>query len=592
MKNIGERLLSIFLCVWIMLPSLVFVTGATELPYLFSLDDYTNNETLAGMVTPYKQGFGIGLTYDSENSVHLAASTGTASMNTVLFDINNDKIDTTQEHWFCGKTLEYEVDLRVLADPNPLFEVGIYSQGTKTGYTSFVYSNYGENIWWYPTQGIVVSNSYPISSVHDCIRVVCNEKAVGVTRRFKMTETEEGIFQYYLDGTEWKLLAEYARNEMIYTKGNPFICCRKADTYGIKTFVVYNTPEDEKPTLRRTDEVFSTKSNSDQMRLLKGNTSDPQYNEETDTISVAISGASLNMTRMTLGNAVNFDSDHWLKNKTIEFEIVLQTLTSTNPVFEISVYSVQGNTTAAAKNLNYGTNMWWYTKRGILVDSTDNTVANNTAGAVTAAVFGSQGESLKIRITENESGMFFYYYCLEDAEWKILKSFDTDKLPFTRGMIRFQGRGGDVYGIRGFRIYNNKVDMKYVQDAKSGNLYDVRFIAALNDLNVSSAGMMISAIYGDNSVAEVKVYNIGTVFTSLNASDKSGTITTVAAEEGTYFMPQAIHGIPIGDVGTVTFHVIPFVEKDGSRMDGIGYFVTYDETGTFVSFVPEGGLLP
>ena len=58
-----------------------------------------------------------------------------------------------------------------------------------------------------------------------------------------------------------------------------------------------------------------------------------------------------------------------------------------------------------------------------------------------------------------------------------------------------------------------------------------------------------------------------------------------------YFMPQAIHGIPIGEAGTVCFRVVPYVEKDGVRRYGIGYLITFDETGKFVSSVPEGGLL-
>ena len=187
--------------------------------------------------------------------------------------------------------------------------------------------------------------------------------------------------------------------------------------------------------------------------------------------------------------------------------------------------------------------------------------------------------------------MFFYYYDTTTAEWTILKSYAAETLPFVRGRMRFMGRGGDTYGIRGFRIYENAVDMKAFQRAKGTDQYDVRMIAALKDLNVERAGMMISATWGDGKTVKAKDYRISTVYTSLLASDKDGTIKAVVAEEGTYFMPQAIHGIPIGEAGTVCFRVVPYVEKDGVRRYGIGYLITFDETGELVSSVPEGGLL-
>ena len=582
-----KRILSGLLCVLMLLSAVGVTTGADgEAPqHLFSLRDYSDNTVLQNLLKPTFTSHHIQLTYDSGNDVYLAYSDGTIGINMVYLDVS-EKIDVTQEHWFCGKTLEYEVDLRVLNHANPLFELGVYSSGTQAGYTSFGNLNNGENIWWYPTQGICASNAYPVSNpVNSSLKVPCNEKKVGVSRRFRVTETEDGLFQYYHTGTEWKLLAFHAREDMLYTKGNPFIACRKTDTYGIKSLVIYPTPEGEQPTWDREREIFSTKNHLEEALVLPGNNSSLQYDAATDTVAVTVSGTALNMSQMMMtGNALNMDAPHWLKNKTIEFEIVLSKIGSTNPCFEFSVYSYD-KASVQAKGMGNGTNVWWYPKKGIIVDSTDNSTGNATGGAVTAPVRGTQGDSLKLRITENDRGMFFYYYDKTTAEWTILQSYAAETLPFIRGRMRFQGRGGDTYGIRGFRIYENAVDMKAFQRAKGTDQYDVRMIAALKDLNVERAGMMISATWGNGKSVKAKDYRISTVYTSLLASDK------VAAEEGIYFMPQAIHGLPIGEAGTVCFRVVPYVEKDGVRRYGIGYLITFDETGELVSSVPEGGLL-
>lgn len=589
-----KRILSGLLCVLMLLSAVGVTTGADgEAPkHLFSLRDYSDSTVLQSLLKPaFSSGHHVQLTYDSANDVYLANSDGSQGLNTVYLDVSG-KIDVTQEHWLCGKTLEYEVDLRVLNHTNPLFELGVYSSGTRTGYTSFGNLNNGENIWWYPAQGICASNAYPVSnSVNSSLKVPCNEATVGVSRRFRVTETEDGLFQYYHTGTEWKLLAFHAREDMLYTKGNPFIACRKTDIYGIKSLAIYPTPEGEPPTWDREREIFSTKNHYEEALVLPGSNSSLQYDAATDTVAVTVSGTALNMSQvMMTGNALNMDTPHWLKNKTIEFEIVLSAIASANPCFEFSVYSYD-KATVMAKSMNNGTNVWWYPTRGIIVDSTDNSTGNATGGAVTAPVRGKQGDSLRLRITENDLGMFFYYYDTTTAEWMILKSYAAEKLPFVRGRMRFQGRGGDTYGIRGFRIYENAVDMKYVQTARETDQYDVRMIAALKDLNVERAGMMISATWGDGKTVKAKDYRISTVYTSLLASDKTGSITEVPAEEGIYFMPQAIHDIPIGEAGTVCFRVVPYVEKDGVRRYGIGYLITFDETGELVSSVPEGGLL-
>lgn len=588
-----KRILSGLLCVLMLLSAVGVTTGADgEAPqHLFSLRDYSDNTVLQSLLKPaFNSGHHVQLTYDSENDVYLAYSDGTQGLNTVYLDVSG-KIDVTQKHWLCGKTLEYEVDLRVLNHTNPLFELGVYSSGTQAGYTSFGNLNYGENIWWYPTQGICASNAYPVSnSVNSSLKVPCNEKTVGVSRRFRVTETEDGLFQFYHNGIDWKLLAFHAREDMLYTKGNPFIACRKTDTYGIRSLVIYPTPAQEQPIWNQDREIFSTKNHYEEALFLPGSNSSLQYDKATDTVEVTISGTALNMSQMMMtGNVLNMDTPHWLKNKTIEFEIVLSAIASANPCFEFSVYSYD-KATVMAKSMNNGTNIWWYPTRGIIVDSTDNSTGNATGGVVTAPVRGKQGDSLRLRITENDLGMFFYYYDATTAEWMILQSYAAEKLPFVRGGMRFQGRGGDTYGIRGFRIYENAVDMEYVQTAKGTDQYDVRMIAALKDLNVERAGMMISATWGNGKTVKAKDYRISTVYTSLKASDRNGSITEVVAEEGIYFMPQAIHGIPIGEAGTVCFRVVPYVEKDGVRRHGIGYLITFDETGNFVSSVPEGGL--
>lgn len=591
-----KRFLSGLLCVLMLLSAVGVTTGADgEAPqHLFSLRDYSDNTVLQSLLKPaFNSGHHVQLTYDSENDVYLANSDGSQGLNTVYLDVSG-KIDVTQKHWLCGKTLEYEVDLRVLNHTNPLFELGVYSSGTQAGYTSFGNLNYGENIWWYPTQGICASNAYPATNPLFSLKVPCNEKTVGVSRRFRVTETEDGLFQYYHTGTEWKLLAFHAREDMLYTKGNPFITCRKTDTYGIRSLVIYSTPEGEQPTWNQEREIFSTKNYIKEALLLPGSNSKLTYDETTDTVAVTVSGTALNMSQMMMtGNALNMDTPHWLKNKTIEFEIVLSKIGSTNPCFEFSVYnSYDGTPKKTATGMGNGTNVWWYPKKGIIVDSTDNTKSNDTTNTgIKAKVLGKEGDSLKLRITENDRGMFFYYYDTTTAEWTILQSYAAETLPFIRGRMRFQGRGGDTYGIRGFRIYENAVDMKAVQRAKGTDQYDVRMIAALKDLNVERAGMMISATWGDGKTVKAKDYRISTVYTSLLASDKDGTIEAVVAEEGTYFMPQAIHGIPIGEAGTVCFRVVPYVEKDGVRRYGIGYLITFDETGELVSSVPEGGLL-
>ena len=586
-----KRFLSGLLCVLMLLSAVGVTTGADgEAPqHLFSLRDYSDSTVLQSLLKPTFTSHHIQLTYDSENDVYLADSDGTMGINIVYLDVS-EKIDVTQEHWFCGKTLEYEVDLRVLKHTNPLFEFGVYSSGTQAGYTSFRNANFGENIWWYPTMGICASNAYPATDVKLSLRVPCNEATVGTSRRFRVTETEDGLFQFYYNGTEWKPLAFHAREDMLYTKGNPFIACRQTDTYGIKSLVIYPTPEGEQPTWNPEREIFSTKNHYEEASVIPGGYSKLTYVEATDTVELKVSGTALQYSRLNItGNTLNMDTPHWLKNKTIEFEIVLTEIGSTNPCFTFSVYQYD-KAQSYAKNMNNGTNVWWYSKRGIFVDSTDNS-KNNDVGKVTAQVLGNQGDSLKLRITENDDGMFFYYYDATTAEWTILKSYAAETLPFVRGRMRFMGRGGDTYGIRGFRIYENAVDMKAVQRAKGTDQYDVRMIAALKDLNAERAGMMISATWGDGKSVKAKDYRISTVYTSLLASDKDGTIEAVVAEEGTYFMPQAIHGIPIGEAGTVCFRVVPYVEKDGDRRYGIGYLITFDETGELVSSVPEGGLL-
>ena len=601
MRQQTRALWCLALCAFLLFGAMPMAAGAAEPAdaaegeTLFSLADLRDAQELAALIQPQGSSV-IAFSYDEESGLYLADTTAaTSSLNTAFFDISN-WIDTTREHWLRGLTLEYEVVLADIGDANPLFQLGVYAYGAGENLSQSVNADTGPSVWWYPTQGVCATNGYPTKDQFNSKKLPSTGKENGTALRFRVLENEEGLFQYCWNGTdaEWVLLAAHPTEELLNCACNPWLRLRRGDVYGLRSLTVSKTPADESPAfpemLFRSEEL---RGNPGLLETLveEGGGTTASYNAQTDTLELNVDAATGGLNRFSglvhLGPYTNADRAHWLRGLTVEFEVVLETLTSSNPTFGVSVYEEAADGSKQTSVFR-GTGLWWYPyNRGLVSASSVNVDNAGASDCVTVPRRGEEGDSCRIRITEDENGLFFYCFDETAQSWRLIESYNAAELPYTRGILRVTGRNGDVYGIRNLVVYRNPIAIRGVQEtsAEAGE-YSVRFLAEVRDLACSEVGFELSAAAGGETLAS-KSYRIQTVYRTLLASE-DGELKEIAAQGGSWFAALVLTGIPAAE-GEVTFVIRPWAVRDGVRTEGPAYTVVYN-AGSFEALRAEGNL--
>ena len=451
---------------------------------LFDISTVTDAAKVSGLIAPTNDASAtVTMTFDAEQKLYLL-STKESKIGLPCVFLTPGNIDTERDHWFRGKTLEYEVVLSDIlsVNTNPLFELSVYSAGNEEGLTAFVNGDYGPALWWYPGWGICSSNEYPLNggfSVTAYTRKAVKEATAGVTRRFKMLENDSGMFHYVWDAEagEWTLLASFAADSLKYCKGTPYIRMRLGDIYGIKSMKLFETPASDNPIHREpgaddTPEAEPTyESNSNYLISMEtfrkannascyfkglaqsngtpswgGGPSNTvvSYDKEQDMLlfdtrkNTGINGVTLNIP--------GFDAkENCFAGYTIEFEIVLVDICNVSqlPLMVVGPYY------GGFGDCNNGTAIWWYMKDGRFKAANYNGKPNHAAydGEMKAV----EGDSQKFRIVQDEDNLYFYRFV--DGDWLIFNLLEASELHFNAGSIWLAFRNGDIYGFRNLAVY-------------------------------------------------------------------------------------------------------------------------------------------
>ena len=116
-----------------------------------------------------------------------------------------------------------------------------------------------------------------------------------------------------------------------------------------------------------------------------------------------------------------------------------------------------------------------------------------------------------------------------------------------------------------------------VQEGKVDDVFSVRFVATVKDLNYSEVGFKITAMDGEKSWTN----RTHTVYSKLIGNTDTGVVEyTKENLDGEYIYALTIKGVPT--TGTVTFNVKTYGIVDGIELEGRTYAVTYTD-GEFVS---------
>ena len=132
------------------------------------------------------------------------------------------------------------------------------------------------------------------------------------------------------------------------------------------------------------------------------------------------------------------------------------------------------------------------------------------------------------------------------------------------------------------------------------NVTSVRFIGALDNLNYSQVGFLITAKWKDASGAVhvgTKTVDKGTptVYTSIRVTTNSGYQVVTAADLGVqYLVAVVIDGVPIGDAVQVDFTITPYSVPIGETpaADQSNYTRYITQTFSFVNGVYENAASP
>ena len=111
-----------------------------------------------------------------------------------------------------------------------------------------------------------------------------------------------------------------------------------------------------------------------------------------------------------------------------------------------------------------------------------------------------------------------------------------------------------------------------VQDGKFGDVFSVRFVGTVKDLNYSEIGFKITAMDGEKSWTK----STNTVYSKLIGNTDTGIVEyTKENLDGEYIYALTIKGVPT--TGTVTFNVKTYGIVDGVKVEGTTYAVKYKD---------------
>lgn len=170
-----------------------------------------------------------------------------------------------------------------------------------------------------------------------------------------------------------------------------------------------------------------------------------------------------------------------------------------------------------------------------------------------------------------------FYYESDGNRWDV---------QFTNITVTTQNAHLDTEGEAGAGVVYRGCQESRTADGSFG----VRFIATVDSLDYSAVGFTIDAVYEAGDVS-TKTYGraLTSVYTGLlaTASDSSTVLINAEALGGSYLMAYAILGIP-DTVGTASFTVTPWFEKNGTRTAGTAYTVVY-RASVLISQTAVGG---
>ncbi len=193
-------------------------------------------------------------------------------------------------------------------------------------------------------------------------------------------------------------------------------------------------------------------------------------------------------------------------------------------------------------------------------------VATTEADGINAR-FGLQGRNKQTR----DGVEAFGYYYVDGVEQ--VKDFDL-RIQFivsehTNNPFATCGSSASVNSIEyaGFQV---SADM-------SGNTFNIRFVATIDNLNFKQVGFEVEVTTSDGTRKWIRPTT--KVYKSLNAEDSKGNAYQVEAPEGTLFVALAITDIPtdlVKDGNSLTFQITPYVvDFDGAKTDAAARTVTY-----------------
>ena len=120
-------------------------TGASSEAIFDQADIAAAKDNLASVINVFD---GTDVAYDTEKDMlTFGRSNG---WSTIRLDLAGTGIDTTQDNWLSGKTVEFELVLVTNGSNNPTLDFSPYPETKDANYTAYNNNaNYGPQFWWY-----------------------------------------------------------------------------------------------------------------------------------------------------------------------------------------------------------------------------------------------------------------------------------------------------------------------------------------------------------------------------------------------------------------------------------------------------------
>ncbi|MBQ9112573.1 MAG: hypothetical protein IJY08_03230 [Clostridia bacterium] len=483
------------------IPGIVAMAAESSSDTLFSQSDLAAANTAGTLSTLVTAFTDTNVAYDTANEMLTFGRTN--GWCTMRLDLTGSSIDTTQDNWLSGKTLEFELVLVDASSGNPTIDFSPYPE---TRDANFVANNnkneWGPTLWWYAKNrslALVNENGVAQTLNHTKAERIAPEMAAGDSVKFRIIQTTDKIVVCYYDteAEKWVAIDDgIAVNELTFTYGGLYFNARGKDTWGIKGLSITNSAS-------ISDVHFgelSAGGSSEEIEREPTYETDSKYiiSQETfrkaknvasffPAVGTAMAGITswqggLNSTAVTYdkekdmvlfdtskntniqGNTLyipEFDTtkENAFQGYTVEYELVLVDINSTNPMSKIGFYF--DNFT----KIDTGCGIWWYQKSGNL---TQGNAQDGFAHIYDIIGFKkAEGESVKFKIVCDEFGITSFYDYGEG--WQIMGITETEELFYNKGDMYFAFRNGDVYGIKNFAMYANEESGEQPDDDKPGD---------------------------------------------------------------------------------------------------------------------------